>query len=129
MAHESPIIAEMSTRERRKSERRVSKAQVQQERRATDRRAADRRAKENDRRTDLRIPMDLWMEEVRGDEVYFRRSCIISEGGVLFEQSIPHPEGTEVTLRFEAREERGIIFFESRTLREKLSEGQSATVF
>jgi hypothetical protein len=40
-----------------------------------------------------------------------------------------HGFDTEVTLRFEAREERGIIFFESRSLREKLSEGQSATVF
>ena len=36
---------------------------------------------------------------------------------------------TEVTLRFEARFERGIIFFESRTLLEKLSEGNSATAF
>jgi len=40
-----------------------------------------------------------------------------------------HGFDTEVTLRYEARFERGIIFFESRTLREKLSEGQSATVF
>lgn len=40
-----------------------------------------------------------------------------------------HGFDTEVTLRYEARFERGIIFFESRTLREKLSEGQSGTVF
>jgi hypothetical protein len=40
-----------------------------------------------------------------------------------------HGFDTEVTLRYEARFERGIIFFESRTLREKLSESQSATVF
>jgi opacity protein-like surface antigen len=36
---------------------------------------------------------------------------------------------TEVTLRYEARDERGIIFFESRSLREKLAEGHSATVY
>lgn len=36
---------------------------------------------------------------------------------------------TEVTLRFETKFERGIIFFESRTLHEKLSEGTSATAF
>ncbi|MGQ0694811.1 MAG: hypothetical protein ACT4OL_04455 [Nitrospiraceae bacterium] len=36
---------------------------------------------------------------------------------------------TEVTLRFETSFERGIIFFESRTLLEKLSEGNSATAF
>ena len=40
-----------------------------------------------------------------------------------------HGFDTEVTLRYETRIERGIIFFESRSLREKLSEGQSATVF
>jgi len=40
-----------------------------------------------------------------------------------------HGFETEVTLRYEARDERGIIFFESRSLREKLAEGQSATVY
>jgi hypothetical protein len=40
-----------------------------------------------------------------------------------------HGFDTEVTLRYEARFERGIIFFESRSLREKLAEGQSGTVF
>ena len=60
----------------------------------------DARRAEQERRGDLRVPIDLWMEEVRGDEVYFRRSCNLSEGGVLFEQSIPYPVGTEVQLRF-----------------------------
>jgi hypothetical protein len=36
---------------------------------------------------------------------------------------------TEVTLRFESKLERGIIFFESRALLEKLSEGNSSTAF
>ena len=36
---------------------------------------------------------------------------------------------TEVTMRYETRTDRGIIFFESQTLRGKLSEGNSATVF
>jgi hypothetical protein len=40
-----------------------------------------------------------------------------------------HGFDTEVTLRYETKIERGIIFFESRTLREKLSEGNSGTVF
>ncbi|HSA60913.1 MAG TPA: hypothetical protein VLE03_01625 [Nitrospiraceae bacterium] len=40
-----------------------------------------------------------------------------------------HGFDTEVTLRYETKAERGIIFFESRTLREKLAEGNSATVF
>ncbi len=40
-----------------------------------------------------------------------------------------HGFDTEVTLRYETKAERGIIFFESRTLREKLSEGHSETVY
>lgn len=40
-----------------------------------------------------------------------------------------HGFDTEVTLRYETNVERGIIFFESRTLREKLSEGNSPTVY
>jgi len=36
---------------------------------------------------------------------------------------------TEVTMRYEVRLDRGIIFFESQTLRNKLTEGNSATVF
>src|SRR5262245_54602195 len=36
---------------------------------------------------------------------------------------------TEVTMRYETRTDRGIIFFESQALRSKLSEGNSATVF
>ena len=40
-----------------------------------------------------------------------------------------HGVHTEVTLRFESRLERGIIFFESRTLAEKLADGTSPTVF
>jgi hypothetical protein len=40
-----------------------------------------------------------------------------------------HGVHTEVTLRFETRPERGIIFFESRTLPEKLADETSTTAF
>jgi hypothetical protein len=36
---------------------------------------------------------------------------------------------TEVTMRYETRNDSGIIFFESQTLRTKLTEGNSGTVF
>ena len=36
---------------------------------------------------------------------------------------------TEITMRYETRTDNGIIFFESQTLRSKLTEGNSATVF
>ena len=86
-----------STRERRLSAKPAS-AKTPKERRTPAPSKNRREGKE--RRMAVRIPIDLWMEEVRGDEVYFRRSCNISEGGVFFEQSIPHPVGTHVTLRF-----------------------------
>lgn len=40
-----------------------------------------------------------------------------------------HGFDTEITLRYESRLEQGVIFFESRILREKLAEGNSGTVF
>jgi len=58
----------------------------------------DRRSGE--RRTSVRAPIDLWMEESKGNELYFRRSGNLSAGGVYFEQSIPHPLGTRVNLKF-----------------------------
>ncbi len=36
---------------------------------------------------------------------------------------------TEITLRYESRADRGIIFFESQALREKIADGNSPTVF
>lgn len=46
------------------------------------------------------MPLDLWVEEERGDELYFRRTGNIGVGGLSFEQTIPHRPGTEVRLRF-----------------------------
>ncbi len=85
----------MPKNDRRHRDRRTSqKPDLGSNRRETPRRS------DEERRAQTRVPIDLWMEEVRGDEVYFRRSCNLSEGGVLFEQSIPYPVGTKVQLRF-----------------------------
>jgi hypothetical protein len=40
------------------------------------------------------------MEEVSGEDVYFRRSGNLGEGGVFFDRAIPHALGTMVTLKF-----------------------------
>lgn len=40
------------------------------------------------------------MEELSGDDIYFRRSGNIAAGGVYFDRAIPHPLGTVVTLKF-----------------------------
>jgi uncharacterized protein (TIGR02266 family) len=80
--------------DRRHSERR----QRQEPAPAGERRRAERRLR--DRRTEARAPLDLWVEEERGNELYFRRTGNVSLGGVYFEQTIPHALGTKVRLRF-----------------------------
>ncbi len=84
----------MSSRDRRSNERRTHEQQV-----ALDRRQSDRRTGK-DRREASRVPLELWMEEVSGDDVYFRRTGNVSPGGVYFDRAIPHALGTMVTLKF-----------------------------
>jgi uncharacterized protein (TIGR02266 family) len=83
----------MARSDRRSGDRRKQSDHVQIERRHGDRRSAERR------RT-VRVPLELWMEEVSGDDVYFRRTGNVGEGGVYFDKAIPHPLGTMVTLKF-----------------------------
>jgi hypothetical protein len=84
----------MAVSDRRKNERRTDQAGVSLDRR----RPADRRAK--DRRGTPRVALELWMEEVSGEDVYFRRTGNVGEGGVYFDKAIPHVLGTMVTLKF-----------------------------
>ncbi|MCC7073292.1 MAG: PilZ domain-containing protein [Deltaproteobacteria bacterium] len=79
--------------DRRRSDRRSRAQPIARDRRATDRRSRDRR-------TASRIPLDLWVEEEKGNELYFRRTGNVSLGGIYFEQTIPHALGTRVKLRF-----------------------------
>mgnify|MGYP002725909677 CR=1 FL=1 len=53
-----------------------------------------------DRRDFVRAPFELWMEEITGEEVYFRRTGNISQGGAYFDNAIPHKIGTEIILKF-----------------------------
>ena len=59
---------------------------------------ADRR--KGDRRRDERVPVNIWVEEYKGDDLYFQQAGNLSVGGVFFERTIPHPIGTKVKLRF-----------------------------
>lgn len=83
----------MATDRRRRDRRRAEAPVATAERRSADRRAQDRRIA-------ARAPLDLWVEEERGNELYFRRTGNVSKGGVYFEQTIPHALGTKVKLRF-----------------------------
>ena len=62
-----------------------------------------------DRRREDRAPVDVWVEEEMGNELYFRRTGNVSVGGIYFEQSIPHPLGTRVKLRFSLPGEAHVI--------------------
>ncbi|MBT6435980.1 MAG: PilZ domain-containing protein [Deltaproteobacteria bacterium] len=54
----------------------------------------------SERREHTRVSLELWMEELVGDDVYFRRTGNLSAGGVFFDSAIPHQLGTEMTLKF-----------------------------
>lgn len=53
-----------------------------------------------DKRKQQRIPVDIWIEVVRGQETYFQRASNISVGGAYFGQTIPLPLGSRVALKF-----------------------------
>jgi hypothetical protein len=79
--------------DRRRKDRRDKSLAVEDNRRQTHRR-------KRDRRKFVRAPIDLWVEEEKGDELYFRRTGNVSVGGLFFEQTIPHTLGTKLTVRF-----------------------------
>jgi len=62
-------------------------------------RRKDERRK-GERREDKRVAIELWMEEIVGDDVYFRRTGNLSTGGVFLDNAIPHELGTVMTLKF-----------------------------
>lgn len=54
----------------------------------------------DERRASPRIPVEMWVEESTERELYFQRGANISVGGLYLQQTIPHPKGTRVNLRF-----------------------------
>ncbi len=65
--------------------------------------------RKGDRRRDIRVPVNIWVEEYQGDDVYFQQAGNLSVGGVFFERTIPHPIGTKVGLRFSIPGSDGVI--------------------
>ena len=53
-----------------------------------------------ERRQGSRVPVQIWVEEKTDHELYFQRSANLSAGGIYLENTIPHPVGTRVNLRF-----------------------------
>jgi uncharacterized protein (TIGR02266 family) len=53
-----------------------------------------------EKRSEKRIPIMMWVEEVRDKETYFQRTGNLSVGGLYLDGTIPHPKGTLVRLTF-----------------------------
>jgi PilZ domain len=60
----------------------------------------DQRRDAGERRSDPRIPLEMWVEEINNEERYFRRAANLSRGGLRLEHTIPLPLGTMVHLTF-----------------------------
>ncbi len=52
-----------------------------------------------ERRASTRVPVEMWIEDLTDGQV-FRRAANLSVGGLYLDQTIPHPVGTPVRLRF-----------------------------
>ena len=53
-----------------------------------------------DRRAFARFPVEMWVEESTSRELYVQRCTNIGLGGLFLEQTVPHPAGTMVSLKF-----------------------------
>jgi uncharacterized protein (TIGR02266 family) len=53
-----------------------------------------------ERRSAIRVPVEIWVEQSTVRELYFQRSANISQGGIFLQQTIPHARGAIVNLRF-----------------------------
>jgi uncharacterized protein (TIGR02266 family) len=42
----------------------------------------------------------MWVEETSKDGLYFQRSANLSPGGIYLENTVPHPVGTVINLKF-----------------------------
>ena len=99
----------MSRIDRRAADRRKKNLRVNADRRGNQRRQGDRRSAE-------RVQLELWMEEMAGEDVYFRRTGNVSEGGVYFDRAIPHALGTVVTLKFALPGDREMVVARGRVV-------------
>ncbi len=70
-------------------------------------REAERR--ERERRRSVRVPISIWVEETKGEDLYFQQTGNLSLGGIYFERTIPHPVGTRVKLKFELPGKEGVV--------------------
>jgi uncharacterized protein (TIGR02266 family) len=58
------------------------------------------KTKESERRQSLRVPVEMWVEEVAADHRVFRRAGNLSTGGLHLDKTIPIAIGTHINLSF-----------------------------
>jgi len=79
--------------DRRGGERRRSGQPTADEQRQSERRRRTRREKP-------RVEIEIWVEEIVGQDRYLRRTRDLSEQGVAFDVALPSAVGQPVSLRF-----------------------------
>jgi hypothetical protein len=77
------------------------KAHGEPRRRGQQQQGGEERRAGEDRRKAPRVPVEMWVEEVHENELYFQRTADLSVGGIFLEKTIPHPVGTVINLKIE----------------------------
>ncbi len=60
-----------------------------------------KRKRRVERRTDARVGVEIWVEEMADQGLYFHRVTNLSLGGFFIEKKLPLPVGQKVSLRLE----------------------------
>lgn len=53
-----------------------------------------------ERRVHKRVPLEMWVDQTQGEDIYYQRAANVSEGGLYLDGTIPHEKGTVVSLKF-----------------------------
>ena len=59
------------------------------------------RKRREERRTEPRVSVEIWVEEMAAQGLYFHRVTNLSLGGFFIEKKLPFPVGQKVSLRLE----------------------------
>lgn len=70
-----------------------------------------------ERRQSTRIPIQMWVEEVGENSLYFQRAVNLSSTGLFLGKTVPHIPGTRVKLKFTLPGEKDPIQLEGEIVR------------
>lgn len=71
----------------------------------------------DERRRDVRVPIEIWAEESSGGDLIYNCTANLSRSGVFFDQAVPCKVGTRLALRIPLPESGGEITAEGEVVR------------